>query len=104
MAQVIKYTEGFNPYKDFVYYGEDALGGVFATGAPHDMTVVNIGKEGVEGDFEVFPTKGDLIAYLSEIGANWFVADENNNPVPFDPAASAQWVWDRLELINAKEA
>jgi hypothetical protein len=99
-------AEGTIP--DFLYLGEDGVGGVFvvadpATPSPRDNVMIGIVKDGATGDFEVIPTKADLQAYLTEVGADWTQPDPTNpdNTLPFDPAAAATWVWDRLDALNA---
>ena len=110
--QMMKYrltTEGTIP--DFLYLGEDGVGGVFGVNDdqpwPRDLVQIGIAKPDTVGDFEVIPTKADLQAYLSAVGADWKQPDpaQPNNPqatVPFDPAAAATWAWDRLDALNAK--
>ena len=107
--QVIKYrltAEGTVP--DFLYLGADGVGGAYvvadpATPSPRDMVMVGISKDGATGDFEVIPTKADLQAYLTAVGADWEepTIDPNETPVPFDPAKAADWVWGRLDALNA---
>ena len=107
--QVMKYrltAEGTIP--DFLYLGEDGVGGVYvvadpATASPRDMVMVGITKDGATGDFEPIATKADLQAYLAMVGFNWTVSTANpaDDPVPFDPAKSTDWVWGRLDALNA---
>jgi hypothetical protein len=98
-------AEGTIP--DFLYLGEDGVGGVFvvadpATPSPRDNVMIGIVNDGATGDFEVVPTKADLQAYLAEVGADWTQPDPNdpNNTIPFDPVAAADWVWGRLDALN----
>jgi hypothetical protein len=99
-------AEGTIP--DFLYLGEDGVGGVFvvadpATPSPRDNVMIGIVNDGATGDFEVIPTKADLQAYLTEVGADWTQPDpeDPNNTIPFDPIAAADWVWGRLDALNA---
>lgn len=106
--QCVKYRltqEGTVP--DFLYLGEDGVGGRYPVGdpstpSPRDTVMVGITKDGATGDFEVFASKSDLLSYLSTIGANWVEpGDSPGETVPFDPAAATDWVWDRLNVLNA---
>ena len=110
--QMMKYrltAEGTIP--EFLYLGEDGVGGVFGVNDdqpwPRDLLQIGIAKPGATGDFEVIPTKADLQAYLSAVGADW-TQPAPSNPgditatIPFDPAAAATWAWDRLDALNAK--
>jgi hypothetical protein len=99
-------AEGTIP--DFLYLGEDGVGGVYvvadpATPSPRDNVMIGIVKDGATGDFEVIPTKADLQAYLADVGADWTQPDpeDPNNTIPFDPVAAADWVWGRLDALNA---
>jgi hypothetical protein len=110
--QVIKYrlnADGTVP--SFLCLHPEGVGGVFAVGdpntpSPRDMVMVGLTEDGVtEGDFEVVPTKADLVAYLTEVGKDWTQPDPNNpnDPsatIPFDPVAAADWVWNRLDALN----
>ena len=111
--QMMKYrltTEGTVP--EFLYLGEDGVGGVYgvsdpATPWPRDLVQVGIANPGATGDFEVIPTKADLQAYLTAVGANWTQPDRSDptNPekyIPFDPVAATDWAWGRLDALNAK--
>jgi hypothetical protein len=98
-------AEGTIP--DFLYLGEDGVGGVFVvadpdTPSPRDNVMVGITNDGATGDFEVIPTKADLQDYLSAVGADWTNPDPNDSDatVPFDPTAAADWVWGRLDALN----
>ena len=92
---------------DFLYLGEDGVGGVFgvadATPSPRELVMIGIAKDGATGDFEVIATKADLLAYLTAVGADWTSPGENpeDEPVPFDPSAATDWVWGRLDALNA---
>jgi len=99
-------AEGTIP--DFLYLGEDGVGGVFvvadpATASPRDNVMIGIVNDGATGDFEVIPTKADLLSYLTIVGADWTQPDpqDPDNTVPFDPAVAADWVWGRLDALNA---
>lgn len=108
--QCIKYrltAEGTIP--DFLCLHENGVGGVFvvadpSTPSPRDNVMIGLTEDGFDtGDFEVIPTKADLQAYLSVVGADWTQPDPNDREatVPFDPAAAADWVWGRLDALNA---
>lgn len=109
--QVMKYrltAEGTIP--DFLYLGQDGVGGVFgvadsSTPWPRDLVQIGITNPNATGDFEAIATQADLQAYLSEVGANWTQLDKTNPnsmeaTIPFDPVASAQWVWDRKVALG----
>ena len=98
-------AEGTIP--DFLYLGEDGVGGVFvvadpATPSPRDNIMIGIVNDGATGDFEVIPTKADLQSYLTAVGANWTEPDpaDPNGTIPFDPVAATDWVWGRLDALN----
>ena len=111
--QMMKYrltSEGTIP--DFLYLGQDGVGGVYGVGDPNtawprDLVQVGITNDGATGDFEVIPTKADLLAYLTTIGASWTQRDPAAQPdnfeatVPFDPSAATDWAWGRLDALNA---
>jgi len=99
-------AEGTIP--DFLYLGEDGVGGVFvvadpATPSPRDNVMIGIVNDGAAGDFEVIPTKADLQSYLTTVGADWTQPDpaDPDNTIPFDPVAATDWVWGRLDALNA---
>jgi len=95
----------------FLCLHENGVGGVFvvadpSTPSPRDMVMIGLSDTDDTGDAEVIPTQADLQAYLAAVGADWTQPDpaQPGNPeatIPFDPAASAQWVWDRLNALNA---
>ena len=108
---VMKYrltAEGTVP--DFLYLGEDGVGGMYcvgdpATPSPRDMVMIGITNDGATGDFEVIPTKEALQDYLTSISTGWTQRDpaqlDNlDATVPFDPAAAATWVWDRFTALG----
>ena len=110
--QMMKYrltAEGTIP--DFLYLGEDGVGGVYgvadpSTPWPRDLVQVGITNKDATGDFEVIPTKADLLAYLTAIGSGWTQRDPANSSdptatIPFDPSAATDWAWGRLEALNA---
>lgn len=106
----IKYrltAEGTIP--DFLYLGEDGVGGVFvvpdpSVPSPRDNVMIGVSADGATGDFEVLATKADLQTYLTTVGSGWTQPDPNNpdSTIPFDPAAAAEWVWLRLDALNTK--
>jgi hypothetical protein len=106
--QCIKYRltqEGTIP--DFLYLGEDGVGGVHVvtdpvTASPRDNVMIGITKDGATGDFEVVSSEADLVSYLTEVGANWTQPDplQPDSTIPFDPVAAAGWVWQRLTALN----
>ena len=92
----------------FLCLHPDGVGGVFvvddpATPSPRDMVMIGLSENDDVGDAEVIPTQADLEAYLASVGADWTVPDPANPlaTVPFDPAAAAQWVWDRKLALDA---
>jgi len=105
---VIKYrltAEGTVP--DFLYLGEDGVGGVYgvadpSTPSPRDLVVIGITNDGATGDFDICATKEDLQTYLTLVGADWTQPDPANptETIPFDPAAAATWVWDRFTALG----
>ena len=111
--QMMKYrltAEGTIP--DFLYLGEDGVGGVYGvfdsnTAWPRDLVQVGITNDGATGDFEVIPTKADLLAYLTSVSGSWTQRDPAAQPdnfeatVPFDPSAATDWAWGRLDALNA---
>jgi hypothetical protein len=105
--QVIKYRlteEGAVP--SFLCLHPEGVGGVFvvndpATPSPQDMVMVGISEANNTGDAEVVATQADLEAYLTSVGSGWTTQGATPDPVPFDPVASAAWVWGRLNALNA---
>jgi hypothetical protein len=110
--QMMKYrltAEGTIP--DFLYLGEDGVGGVYGVGDPNtawprDLVQIGITNDGATGDFEVIATKADLLSYLTTVGANWKQVDPSqpNNQeaaIPFDASAAADWAWNCLDVLNA---
>ena len=107
--QVIKYrlnADGTVP--SFLCLHPEGVGGVFVVGdpttpSPRDMVMIGISEDNNTGDAEVIPTKVDLEAYLTSVGADWTSPGENpeDEPVPFDPSAATDWVWGRLDALNA---
>jgi len=108
---VMKYrltAEGTIP--EFLYLGMDGVGGVYGVGDPstpwpRDLVQIGITNDGATGDFEVIPTKADLLAYLTAVGANWTSPDpaDIGNPnafIPFDPSAATDWVWNRFTALG----
>lgn len=95
----------------FLCLEPEGVGGVFGVATPggttqHDDTVfVGISETENVGPSEVVPTYADLEAYLAAVGADWTQPDPANpgDPsasIPFDPAAAASWVWNRLDALN----
>ena len=112
LRQMMKYrltAEGTIP--DFLYLGEDGVGGVYgvadpSTPWPRDLVQVGITNNGATGDFEVIPTKADLLEYLTTISANWTQSDpaqlnDMRATIPFDPSAATDWAWGRLDTLNS---
>lgn len=107
--QVIKYrltAEGTIP--SFLCLHPEGVGGVFVVGdpttpSPRDMVMVGISEDNNTGDAEVVATQADLEAYLTSISSGWTTPGEtpDADPIPFDPVASAAWVWGRLTALNA---
>ena len=106
--QMIKYrltAEGTIP--DFLYLGEDGIGGVYGvsdpnTAWPRDLVQIGITNDGATGDFEVIPTKADLLAYLTSVGENWGQVDPLNPStiIHFDPSTATDSAWNRLDALN----
>jgi len=107
---VMKYrltAEGTIP--DFLYLGEDGVGGVFGVIDPNatwprDLVQIGITNDGATGDFEIIDTKEDLQAYLTEVGSNWTQHNPESfgnisDSIPFDPVAATAWVWDRFTAL-----
>lgn len=95
----------------FLCLHPDGVGGVFvvadpATPSPRDMVMIGLSEGDDVGDAEIVPTKADLLAYLTTVGAGWTQPDpaQPGNleaTIPFDPSAAADWAWGRLEALNA---
>lgn len=95
----------------FLCLHPEGVGGVFvvadpATPSPRDMVMIGLSEGDDVGDAEIVPTKADLLAYLTTIGAGWTQPDPANpsDPtatIPFDPSAAADWAWGRLDALNA---
>lgn len=95
----------------FLCLHPEGVGGVFvvadpATPSPRDMVMVGLSENDDVGDAEIVPTKADLLAYLTTVGAGWTQPDPANpgDPtatIPFDPSAAADWAWGRLDALNA---
>jgi hypothetical protein len=95
----------------FLYLGTDGVGGVYGvtdpdTPWPRNLVQIGITNDNAAGDFEVIPTKADLLAYLTTVGANWTQPDPAqlgnlNATIPFDPSAATDWAWGRLDALNA---
>jgi hypothetical protein len=70
------------------------------------MVMVGISETDDIGDAEAIPTKADLLAYLTTVGAGWTQPDpaQPGDPtatIPFDPSAATDWAWGRLDALNA---
>ena len=95
----------------FLCLHPEGVGGVYvvadpATPSPRDMVMIGLSEGDDVGDAEIVPTKADLLAYLTTVGANWTQPDPANpgDPtatIPFDPSAAADWAWGRLDALNA---
>lgn len=95
----------------FLCLHPEGVGGVFvvadpATPSPRDMVMVGLSEGDDVGDAEIIPTKADLLAYLTTVGAGWTQPDPANpgDPtatIPFDPSAATDWAWGRLDALNA---
>ena len=106
--QMMKYrltAEGTIP--DFLYLGQDGVGGMYGasdpnTAWPRNIILVGITNDGATGDFEVIPTKADLLAYLTTITQFELPQPDIADPsIPFDPVAATDWAWGRLDALNA---
>lgn len=95
----------------FLCLHPEGVGGVFvvadpSTPSPRDMVMIGLSEGDDVGDAEIIPTKADLLAYLTTVGAGWTQPDPANpgDPtatIPFDPSAAADWAWGRLDALNA---
>ena len=95
----------------FLCLHPEGVGGMYVVGdpstpSPRDMVMIGISEDDNTGDAEVIGTQQALQDYLAQVGANWTAPDPANPNdlearVPFDPAASASWVWSRLTALNA---
>jgi len=106
---VIKYrltAEGTIP--DFIYFGDNEVNGAFAVSDPtatwpRDLVIIGITNDNATGDFEVIPTKADLLAYLTSVGTDLEMRDPSSvtgNLLPFDASAATDWVWDRFNALG----
>lgn len=91
----------------FLCLHENGVGGVFVvedptTPSPRDMVMIGLSENDDTGDAEVIATQADLQAYLADVGADWTQPDVKA-AIAFDPAAAAQWVWDRKMALDAAE-
>lgn len=106
--QCIKYR--LNPngtIPDCLYLGEDGVGGVYPVADPSmppplDTVMIGISVDNPVGFFEVVPSQQALQDYLTAVGKDWTSPGTNQDdpPVPFDPAAAASYVWGRLIALN----
>lgn len=95
----------------FLCLHPEGVGGVFvvadpSTPSPRDMVMIGLSEGDDVGDAEIIPTKADLLAYLTTVGAGWTQPDPENpgDPtatIPFDPSAATDWAWGRLDALNA---
>tara|TARA_R110002126_G_scaffold94204_3_gene222577 strand:+ start:2417 stop:2755 length:339 start_codon:yes stop_codon:yes gene_type:complete len=87
----------------------EGVGGVFGVATSggttqHDDTVfVGLSENDDYAPAELVPTQADLETYLTSVSSNWTQPDptDPDTQVPFDPVAAADWVWARLEALNA---
>lgn len=112
--QCIKYrlTEQGTP-PDFICFHEDSLSGMYVvdTGthaSPQQLLLVGISENDATGDFEVIPTKEDLLAYLTSVCSGWEVFDPKGKTIggmpamkPFDATTAADFFWGKLDALNA---
>jgi hypothetical protein len=91
----------------FLCLHENGVGGVYGVPSPgttqHDDTVyIGISEDDNVSNAEIIATKEELETYLIEVSDGWMDMDVNNIGffIPFDPAAAATWVWERLEALN----
>ena len=95
----------------FLCLHPEGVGGVFVVGdpntpSPRDMVMIGLSENDDIGDAAAVLSKEELKAYLAAVGANWTIPDpaNPNDPdatVPFDPAAAADWVWNRKVALDA---
>ena len=108
----IKYrltAEGTVP--TFLCLHPEGVGGVYvvadpSTPSPRDMVMIGLSENDDVGDAEIIPTKADLLAYLTSVGADWTQPDPTqlSDPqatIPFDSSAAADWVWARKTALDA---
>lgn len=94
----------------FLCLHPEGVGGVFgvadpATSSPRDMVMIGLSEGDDVGDAEIVPTKADLLAYLTTVGANWTQLNSAqpgniDARIPFDPSSATDWAWDRLDALN----
>lgn len=89
----------------------DGVGGMYPVYSPspddsphNDLVMIGLSENDEYDPAELVPTKAELEAYLTVVGADWTQIDPNDptNSVPFDPVAAADWVWGRLDALNAQ--
>jgi len=112
--QCIKYRlteQGTIP--EFLCFHPDSLSGMYPvdTGThpfPQELVLIGISEKDVTGDFEAFPTKQEFLTYLTTVGADWQMPDRtaprtDGLPamIPFDHSAAADFVWSKLDALNA---
>jgi hypothetical protein len=95
----------------FVCLHPESVNGAFfvpdpSTPSPRDMVLIGLSENDDVGDAEIIASQTDLQTYLAAVGENWTQLDpaQPGNPeatIPFDPAAAAQWVWDRKVALDA---
>jgi len=92
----------------FLCLHPEGVGGMYvvadpSTPSPRDMVMIGLSEDDNTGDAEVVATQADLQAYLTSVGSGWTTPGEtpDADPIPFDPVASAQWVWDRKTALDA---
>lgn len=112
--QCIKYRlteDGSIP--SFICTHEQSLSGHYGvdTGGhnePQNILLVGISEKNATGDFEVIPTKEELLAYLNSVCSGWEVSDRDGKKVggmpamkPFDATAATDFFWSKLDALNA---
>ncbi len=93
----------------FLNLDPNGVGGVYGiyslgSSAHNDTIFIGISTFNAVGPFEIIQTQQELEEYLTSIGSGWTTLDPNDpvNQIPFDPVASAAWVWERkIALDNA---
>ena len=112
--KLVKYRLNENgTIPDFVLHGDHTNGLVSflyvrddLVPAPQNGVMLCITVDNPTGMFEEIETYEALLEYISEVGSGWKIKvyDEKNPTYveqDYDPVATAQWVWNRLQAINA---
>tara|TARA_B100001559_G_C16340970_1_gene548026 strand:+ start:489 stop:833 length:345 start_codon:yes stop_codon:yes gene_type:complete len=74
--------------------------------APQNGVMLCITVDNPTGMFEEIETYDGLLEYLSEVGADWKFKehsqiDDSFVTKEYNPVVNAQWVWNRIQALNA---